>query len=311
MGGALLEKLDEPKRDHLYYQTATVLMAQPGAQDQHAAQIGQLLLAAHQNEAALKYLLAAARYALTRHDGAQVLGLTDQILAQLSSLESAETWAAWEARGDALRLLTRYQEALGSYQKARIAAERRSTETSDAKIAYGELMFKEAEAQYIAGDLPKAARLLAELLARLGYTAPKGGRVRTILGIAFQLFLQMLHTLFPALFIGRKAGREPDGRALLATRSYKKLMEIEYFQDFWKCIQAGFTGLNYAEQLGPSVALAEVWISRADSLGLWNAGAGISQRRTWASAGDRFQRTPSDRLVVVYRRDFTGEKRES
>src|SRR5207253_2758004 len=96
------------------------------------------------------------------------------------------------------------------------------TEVARARIEgkLGELAFKR-------GDVTSAAESIERALRLLGQRVPS--RPLAFLAMLFwEVLVQVLHTLFPKLFVGRRR-KEDAGTDLVAARLYSRLTHIYWF----------------------------------------------------------------------------------
>ena len=124
-----------------------------------------------------------------------------------------------ELTGDVLMLRGRYQEAAGHFEQARSLAEQpRDRAKIEGKL--GELAFKR-------GDVRRASERLEAGLQLLGERVPRR-RLSMVLRLTAELIVQVLHTLFPRLFLARRDRAGED--ELLAVRLYSRLAYAYWFE---------------------------------------------------------------------------------
>ena len=206
------------------------------------------------NERALPYALAAAEMARSRH----TLEIAEQ---QCRVAERASSGASEVVRrritellGDVLMLRGRYAEAEQYLSRASSLAH---TDVERAQIEgkLGELAFKRGEVKTASATLESALQLLRERIP--------GSRLALSLRLAQEVVVQVLHTLLPRLFVGR---RSPDGAEaeFLAIRLYSRLAYAYWFhRGRIACAWAHLREMNLAERYPPSLELAQAYSEHA------------------------------------------------
>src|SRR5262249_30010126 len=115
----------------------------------------------------------------------------------------------------------------------------------------GELAFKR-------GDLKTAMQAVERALGGLGHSVPQGP-LGFLFGLAREALVQVLHTQFPRLFVGRK---EPAGakKQLLVTRFLNRLVYAYWFErGKIPCLWNHLRGMNLAEHYSPTPELAQAY----------------------------------------------------
>jgi tetratricopeptide (TPR) repeat protein len=190
------------------------------------------------------------------------------------ALESAETMLRIAARGirdGDLTMRARVAEDLGEIlmrrgayeESARWLAEARSMASAGDRAAaiegkIGELAFKR-------GDVRTAAEAIERALRMIGRRVPRRPIVLLPLLIR-ELLVQMLHSLLPALFRGRRPLEEGTAD-LLASRFHGRLGYAWWFErgkiaTLW----THFRSLNLAERYPPSPELAQAYSEHAPAM---------------------------------------------
>jgi tetratricopeptide (TPR) repeat protein len=208
-------------------------------------------------------------------DRAQPAALEAASLARMrQALDSAETMLRIAARGTPqadLPTRARVAEDLGAIlmvrgaydESARWLGEARSLvppgdRAAEIESKIGELAFKRGDVSTAAASIERAIRMA-------------GGRVPTraivllpmLLG---ELVVQMLHSLWPAVFVGRRP-LEEGANDLLASRLYGRLGYAWWFErgkvaTLW----THFRSLNLAERYPPSAELAQAYSEHAPAM---------------------------------------------
>lgn len=159
--------------------------------------------------------------------------------------------------GDVRMLQGKYAAAEPAFQEAlRMAPEGVLQARVQAKLA--ELSFKR-------GSMQVAATGIETALQALGLQVP-----RTIIGLhfrlAWQILVQVLHTLLPQQFVGRRR-RPPDQREQLRMQLLSKLAQCYWFcRSKAHCLWAHLRGMNYAECFTPSSELAHIYSDHAPAM---------------------------------------------
>jgi tetratricopeptide (TPR) repeat protein len=190
------------------------------------------------------------------------------------ALESAETMLRIAARGVPNRDLAmgaRIAEELGEVlmlrgaypESARWLEEARSLAPHDDQVAaiegkIGELAFRR-------GDVRTAAEAIERALRMIGRRVPR----RTILLLPMlirEVFVQLLHSLLPAVFVGRRPVEEGTAD-LLASRFHGRLGYAWWFErSKIATLWTHFRSLNLAERYPPSPELAQAYSEHAPAM---------------------------------------------
>jgi diguanylate cyclase (GGDEF)-like protein len=208
--------------------------------------------AAGQHERALPYALSAAATARARYalDAARrqyeiaARGATDPVLQR----ELAESL------GDVEMLSGRYDEAHEHFIAAR---ERCDSDMLAARIEgkLGELAFKR-------GDVRESCETLVRALRLLGQRVPRSGPGFLAM-LAWQVAVQVVHTLLPRWFVGRRPA-EGIERERLIMRLHSELAHGYWFSaGLVPCGWTHLRGLNLAERYAPSAELAQAYSEHA------------------------------------------------
>ena len=212
--------------------------------------------AAGDNRRALAYALVAAAQA--RAQFALDVAAQQYALAGRNAAEaSAEVrFRVARGRGEALLQLGRYEEA-GSELRSAMALSARPNDTADVRGLLGELAYK-------VGATAESIAHFEDALRGLGIRVPRSPRGLGW-GIVRESAVQLVHQLFP-----RRLHRgSPDPAADLANRLLGRLEYGYYNNNVVKLLWASLVGLNGAERLPPSPALAFNYVVHANDMSVF------------------------------------------
>lgn len=247
----LLAELETGRRRGLHQRTAERLIRD---EPERVFDIAYHFDAAGLPELAFDWALDAAERARKQHS----LEVAEQqyLIAERGLRPNAvdERRHIVEGLGEVLMLRGRYDEASERLSTALpLAPDRLSRARIEGKL--GDLAFKR-------GDMSTAADWLERSLASLGRPVPRSRLVMTAM-LTVQVVVQVLHSLFPAIFTGHA---RPDGRDadFLAMRLYSRLAHVYWFQrGSVPCAWAHLFGMNLAERFPPSAELAQAYSEHA------------------------------------------------
>jgi signal transduction histidine kinase/CheY-like chemotaxis protein/tetratricopeptide (TPR) repeat protein len=251
----LLNRLPDSERRSLHLDAALNLESE--APDR-VFELAYHFDAAGESERALRYSLAAAEQARARH-ALESAEEQYRIAERGAPSERALRYQIAEGLGEVLMLRGRYGEAAQWTEKAReLAADDVAKAQIEGKL--GELSFKR-------GDMKTAMGAIERALARLGQSPPKWG-VGILIGIVREGFVQLLHTLFPGVFLNcRKL--EGVERELLHIRLQNRLAYVYWFKrGRLPCLWSHLRGMNLAERYPPTLELAQTYSIHAPVMSL-------------------------------------------
>jgi signal transduction histidine kinase/CheY-like chemotaxis protein/tetratricopeptide (TPR) repeat protein len=237
--------------------------------------------AAGERARALPFALAAAEQARAQHS-LEIAEEQYRIAERSAPADQAVRYRIAEGLGDVLMLRGRYAEAARMTETARELA---SGDTAKAQIdgKLGELAFKQ-------GDMKTAIEAIERALERLGHKAPQSS-----MGFFFQLiweaFVQVLHSLLPSLFVGRKTLESAD-KQLLRIRLHSRLLYAYWFKrGKVPCLWTHVRAMNLAERYPPTQELAQAYSIHAPVMHLiayFSRGIDYAQRShaIYKSLGD-------------------------
>ena len=251
---ALLARLSPPRRRELHDRIARSLQANA---PERIFDLAYHFDAAGNSEQALQYALQAACQARSQYSlevAEQQYRIADR---GARAADRATQYAVAEGLGDVLMLRGKYDQAAELFRRAALLDD---GEFTRAKIQgkIGELAFKR-------GDIESATLAFEDALRLLGKTVPRH-KPLLVLWLVWEVAVQALHTLFPALLVHRRK-RQPSPAELLAYRMFSRLAYGYWFvrgqlQSLW----AHLRGMNLAERYPPSMELAQAYSEHAPGM---------------------------------------------
>jgi two-component system sensor kinase len=153
----------------------------------------------------------------------------------------------------------RYPEAAELFRQAAELAEGSYAE-AQIKGKLGELAFKR-------GDMEEATQAFEQALRCLGRYVPRPFLVVTLL-FAWEAVVQVLHTIFPSVFIGRRK-RTPSSDELLSWHLFSRLAHGYWFvRSKVHVLWTHLRGMNLAERYQPTLELAQSYSEHAPAMSL-------------------------------------------
>jgi two-component system sensor kinase len=274
----LLARLPEKERQKLHLRAALDLEAEA---PERVYDLAYHFDAAGQSQRALPFALAAARDARARY----ALELAEEqyrIAERGAPSEQSIRYQIADGLGDVLMLAGRYDEAARRNEDAR--------ELADGDVARAQIEGRLGELAFKQGDMKTAIEALERALRGLGQRVPQwtGSFLFQTLQEAL---VQVLHTLFPKVFIGR---RKPEGAEtqLLAASLHNRLMYAYWFgrgtiPTLWTHLRA----MNLAERFPPTLEQAQAYSTHAPIMSLlpyYSRGVAYAQKSfvVYKSLGD-------------------------
>lgn len=206
--------------------------------------------AAGAGERCLPYALAAADLARKQHnlEIAETHFRTAQVAA--GEADPATQRRVAENLGDILTLRGAYDEAVVQFTRAlELAEDREPAAALRGKL--GDVAFKR-------GDMLEARRQLEGSLRQLWARVPRNV-LGVGLGLLWEVLVQVLHSLAPRWFCGRRPV-PPDDHRLLALRLYSRLAYVYWFHSGKiRCGWAHLREMNLAERYPPTLELAQAY----------------------------------------------------
>jgi len=248
---ALLAQLDESDRRALHRDAALVFEAQS---TDRVFELAYHFDAAGDAHRALPYALAAADRARSQH--ALEIAERQYRIAERGAAtadDNARRQVA-EGLGDVLMLRGQYEDAAGQLTAA--------AQLADNVVARAAIEGKLGELAFKRGDVATASEAVERAVRLLGRRMPRRPAGYLIAAIG-EIVVQLLHTLIPRLFVGRRRSEGADAE-LLAIRMYSRLAYIYWFQrGRVPCLWAHLREMNLAERYPPSAELAQAYSEHA------------------------------------------------
>ncbi len=253
---ALLGRLPAEERRDLHRRVALAL--QQDAPDR-VFDLAYHFDAAGDSESALPYALEAAGQARAQYS-LQVAEQQYRIAQRgAPAADKAARYRIAEGLGDVLMLRGRYDAAEEALQTAASLAEGDHAR-AHIKGKLGELAFKR-------GDKENATRAFEETLRLLGGRIPRTA-AGLCLSVLWEILVQALHTLLPAVFVGRRK-REPTDAERLELRSFSSLAYGYWFvRGKLQVLWAHLRGMNRAERYPPTLELAHSYSEHGPAMTL-------------------------------------------
>jgi signal transduction histidine kinase/DNA-binding response OmpR family regulator len=253
---ALLARLSAQRRQELHYRIARSLQ---GNNPDRIFDLAYHFDAAGHSEQALEYALQAARQARSQYSlevAEQQYRIADRGAA---SADRATRYAIAEGLGDVLMLRGKYDDAAELFRRAALLGDGEYT-TARIQGKIGELAFKR-------GDMESATLAFEDTLRLLGKTVPRSTLVFA-LWLVWEVAVQALHTLLPALFVHRRK-QQPSAAQRLEFRMFSLLAHGYWFvrgrlQSLW----AHLRGMNLVERYPPTMELAQAYSEHAPGMSL-------------------------------------------
>jgi diguanylate cyclase (GGDEF)-like protein/PAS domain S-box-containing protein len=249
---ALLTRLDDELRRSLHQQAALRIEA---TDRDRVFELAYHFDAAGRPQRALDYALRAGALARAQHS-------LDIAAVHYRIAERAATGAAPEVRakvaealGDILALQGRYEEATAQLELARALIVGKVPRAAvEAKL--GDVAFRKGDQRSARTHLEGALRLLGRWVPR---------RLGTfVLGLVWELLVQLGHTHFPTVCRWRRRRLEGAEDVLLAVRTYSRLAYVYWFNSGRvPCGWAHLREMNLAERYPPSAELAQAYSEHA------------------------------------------------
>ncbi|MCA9141865.1 MAG: protein kinase [Planctomycetales bacterium] len=192
------------------------------------------------HERAFPFALCAAEQA-RQQDAYEVAEQQFRIaLRGTENVSSALRFRVHEGLGDVLVVRGKYDAANDQYKAAR------SHTTTNLVLA--RLDGKLGESAFKKGDMGVAREYLEQALAVVGEPPPS--RLMVIPSLLKQAIIQVLHTKFPARFVGRNKQDSPQGRLdLFRARIYTTLTQVHWFTSGMNlCLLAHLRHMNLSER---------------------------------------------------------------
>jgi diguanylate cyclase (GGDEF)-like protein/PAS domain S-box-containing protein len=214
--------------------------------------------AAHEPGRALPYALRAAELARGQHSldvAATQYRIAERAISALNG-DSDDALASQvaEGLGDILTLQGDYPDAAGHLEGA--------LSLSTDPIRRAEIEGKLGNIAFKRGDQAGARQYLEGALRDLGCWVPKSG-IAQIAAALGQVVVQVLHTIAPRIFLGRRS-LEGSDRQFVAIRIYSRLAYVYWFSaGKVPCAWAHLREMNLAERYPSTPELAQAYSEHA------------------------------------------------
>ncbi|MGI9193320.1 MAG: ATP-binding protein [Actinomycetota bacterium] len=244
---ALLEHLSSAGRIDLHRRAAEHI---EHADSSRVFELAYHFDAAGDSERALPYALAAAEHARTQQTLEVAEAHYRMALRAASATEASVRKNIVEGLGDVLTLRGAYKEAATQFNLARAL-------TKDPQ-ALAALEGKLGDVAFRRGNLAEASNFLESALRQLGVWVPRS-QLGLVASLAMAVFVHVLHSLAPAIFMGR---RSPEGAEskLLEVRLHSRLAYVYWFRSGrLRCACSHLREMNLAERYPPTLELAQAY----------------------------------------------------
>ena len=285
----LLDRLPEHERRELHLRAAVDLEAET---PDRVYDLAYHFDAAGESQRALPFALAAAEKARAQH----ALELAEQQyrIAQrgVPDADKETRYRIAAGLGDTIMLRGLYPAASKEFEAARFLATDDFTRAQiEGKL--GVLAFKQGKDKAAAEAMERSLRLL-------GHRVPSHTAVFALL-LLWEVFVQMLHSIFPKLFRAHRS-QEVAERELLPVRLYIDLSYAYFFDrkvpTFWAHLRA----LNLAERYSAARELSHAWASHGPAMALipWLAAVKTMSTSHSKSARKRATFAPKDNRFITW-----------
>ncbi|MHB8971643.1 MAG: ATP-binding protein [Pirellulaceae bacterium] len=253
---ALLARLPADQRTALHHRAALHLRTHA---PQSVSDLAYHFDAAGDSVQALGYALEAARQARARH----ALEIAEQQyrIAQrgATSQPTAVRFQVVEGLGDVLMLRGRYAAAQELFEEA--------SQLAEGRVARAQIRGKLAELSQKRGAIKHAIDSYEAALRELGQLIPRSDLLALPL-LARELWVQLLHTLFPRAFVHRRK-RQASAAELLTVHLFNGLtLAYWYGRSTRIALWAHLREVNLAERYPPTLELAHAYSAHAPAMGV-------------------------------------------
>ncbi len=228
--------------------------------------------AAGASDRALPYALAAAEQARSQYS-LEVAEQQYHIARRGEALADKPTqYGIRVGLGEVLMLRGRYREAKQAFEAA--------AELAHGNLARAQIKGKLGELDFKQGDMESAIDFFEEALHLLDRKAPQRTFTLVLL-LLWEGGIQLLHTLFPRVFVGRRK-RMPTEAELLSLRLLSRLAYCYFYtRGRIKGFRLNLSSMNLAECYTPTVELAQIYSEHAVGLtvlGWYNRGLAYARK---------------------------------
>ncbi|MGZ4172908.1 MAG: EAL domain-containing protein [Solirubrobacteraceae bacterium] len=250
----LLARLSEPERQKLHLRAARMIEAQDAGQ---AFELALHLDAAGDPVRALPYALEAVARARSRHSLAAAERCYRIAERGADPGDKAVQRLVNEGLGDVAMLRGNYAEAAARLSAAALAC--------DSDLTRAQVEGKRGSLALRRGDADAAVATLEGALRLLRVRVPRR-RSGFWVGLVAQILCQLLHTLLPRVFIGRRELAHAQ-RDRLAARLLSGLARAYWFgSGRVPCLWANLRAMNLIERFPPTEELAQAYADHASAM---------------------------------------------
>ncbi len=253
---ALLARLPADRRTDLHRRAALHLRRYA---PQRVSDLAYHFDAAGDSAQAFPYALEAARQARAQH----ALQIAEQqyriALRGTASAANDVRFQVVEGLGDVLMLSGRYDAAQELFEEA--------AQLAEGRVAGAQIRGKLGELCHKRGAIKQAIEHFEAALRELGQLIPSSDILSLPL-LVRELWVQLLHTLFPRFFLHRRQ-QTPSDAELLTVRLLNKLtLAYWYGRNTYVALWAHLREMNLAERYPPTPELAHAYSEHAPAMGV-------------------------------------------
>ena len=248
----LLGRLPAEARRELHLRAAQYFLKR---NPESVFEIAYHFAAAGDDRSALPYAFAAAEKARAQHSLKSAL--EQYLIAERGATASdAETLKRIvKGLGEVYLLRGEYDNAEKQFRK-QLQVVSDDFDRAEIEGKLGEIAFKR-------GDIESARHSLEKALCILGRKVP-ASRLEFLVMAFWEVFIQVLHTIFPWLFVGRRPLKSASPGERLHIRLFGRLAYAYWFgRGKIPCIWAHFKELNFAERYPPTPELGQAYSTHA------------------------------------------------
>lgn len=251
-----LDRLSDEVRKELHHRAARHLESH---EKRNLFELAYHYDAADKSELALQFALEAAEQARLQHS-LEIAEQQYRIAERGATFSDQKTqYRILQGLGDVLMLRGRYDSSAELFERAAALAESQF-DRAEIKGKLGELAFKR-------GDIENATQAFEQALRLLGRYVPRNLPTFAALFLA-ETLKQVLHTLFPSLFLARRKA-EPPPEELLTWRLHSRLAHGYWFvRSKIHVLWTHLRGMNLAEEYPPTLELAQAYSEHAPAMTL-------------------------------------------
>ncbi len=267
---ALLSRLAPQTKKKLHLKAALFILEQDS---QAVFDLAYHYDAAGEYESALPYAIAAAT--LARKQNSLEIALQHYRIAErgVGSVKTDTLRMLREGIGDVLLLKGDYTGAAEQYSTL--------TQLTKDPVERAKFEGKLGDIAFRRGDVKAACDLSEKALRILGGKTPSTA-FHFAVAAGREIFVQILHSLFPRVFVGRRKTFDPSSEEFHCIRIYSRMAYIYWFgRGKIPCLWAHLREMNLAERYPPTPELAQAYSEHAPvmtMIPLFNRGIKYAKR---------------------------------